>query len=256
MPGGGGDDGCPGVDCDTIDTLFPSAGDGVYWIDPLGSGIAYETFCDQTLDGGGWTLVANIDDVNDPYFGGHAAPFYGAAFLDAWETDSTRNPTQIGNYTTALVVSAKYRSFSEIPVSDVKIMYLAGTAPGQQINAPYFVGLGLSGNATLDAHFAIAPPGRGTCTALFTSFNQDRLVGGTSAPFGLNCSDSNEDWFNVSPTAENARIGGQDADFSLSMNAWLGALGDRGFSTSLYEKTWGEFSVGSAADRDILLFVR
>jgi hypothetical protein len=40
------------------------------------------------------------------------------------------------------------------------------------------------------------------------------------------------------------------------MNAWLGAMGDRAFSTGDYTKTWGEFSTGTAADRDILVFVR
>ena len=44
--------------------------------------------------------------------------------------------------------------------------------------------------------------------------------------------------------------------FTLSMNAWLGAMGDRGFSTSAYTKTWGEYATGATTDRAILLFVR
>ena len=31
-------------------------GDGIYWIDPDGTG-AFEVFCDMTSSGSGWTLV-------------------------------------------------------------------------------------------------------------------------------------------------------------------------------------------------------
>ena len=63
----GSSEGCPAVDCEDVQTTLTSATDGNYWIDPEGSGDAFEIFCDLTTEGGGWTLVANIDDIHDPW---------------------------------------------------------------------------------------------------------------------------------------------------------------------------------------------
>jgi hypothetical protein len=40
----------------------PSAGDGVYWIDPdgAGGGKPFSVWCDMTLSGGGWTRVDEL----------------------------------------------------------------------------------------------------------------------------------------------------------------------------------------------------
>ena len=49
----------PALNCKDLKNKRPSVVSGVYWIDPDGGyhGNAFEAYCDQQTDGGGWTLV-------------------------------------------------------------------------------------------------------------------------------------------------------------------------------------------------------
>ena len=49
----------PALNCKDLKNKRPSVASGVYWIDPDGGyhGNAFEVYCDQKTDGGGWTLV-------------------------------------------------------------------------------------------------------------------------------------------------------------------------------------------------------
>ncbi|MFH1469103.1 MAG: MopE-related protein [Pseudomonadota bacterium] len=230
---------CPVTDCAEVLAIRPGAADGNYWIDPDGSGDAFEIFCDLTSEGGGWTLAAHIDDINDPYF--------EAQQDEPWETDSVRNETTFPSMTSDISVSAKYPTWGRMDVTDLYIYY--------KNDDVYFLCEGLDWVSTLDVIFADTPA-QGSCSANCTAWSETRMPESSQAPVGLNCNDPNEGWMS-SAVAENARVGAlATAHTCCVFNGFIGAAGDRGFDTSDHEKTWAAYSSGASEDNNIMVFVR
>ncbi len=204
-----------------------------------GTGDAYEVFCDLSHEGGGWTLAAHIDDVNDPYF--------EAQQTEPWETDSVRNETTFPSWTSDIAVTSKYATWSTLAVTDMYIYY--------KNDDVYFLCEGLDWVETLEVIFADSST-QGYCSSTCTIYTEDRMPESSITPAGLNCNDPNEGWMSTG-SAENARVGALSNPHSCCVyNAFIGAAGDRGFSTSDLEKTWAAYSSGEEEDDNIMVFVR
>ncbi len=73
--------------CLTIFQQNPATPDGIYTIDSDGGGgnPPYDVFCDMSNDGGGWTLVANVDDVSEKAALEHGMARCDGALDELWQ---------------------------------------------------------------------------------------------------------------------------------------------------------------------------
>ena len=73
--------GCYGNDCADILSNGWSIGDGVYSIDPDGSGgsAPYDVYCDMTTDGGGWMRITHLHSNRDIGSIKRNTPFFTAS---------------------------------------------------------------------------------------------------------------------------------------------------------------------------------
>lgn len=81
------------VSCAQLHADFPQLDSGAYWIDPDGvdPSDAHHLWCDMENDGGGWTLVASLDNVGSAYTT-QAAVNVGLLDSAAWPVGDAKIP--------------------------------------------------------------------------------------------------------------------------------------------------------------------
>ena len=99
-PGGGGTSrDHAGVSCMSINNSHPVSGDGVYWIDPDGSGGGepFEVYCEMSTKGGGWMLILSFQDPGPYWTRFSEGPIGGAANIGHFDGTGLGSPHEISS---------------------------------------------------------------------------------------------------------------------------------------------------------------
>ncbi len=99
---------CAVASCQAVISARPTAADGTYFIDPVGSG-AYEVSCDMTTDGGGWTLAMKSLDNNSELV-------YNAAL---WTDTTLLNEA---DFDLAGTTNSKFAAYNDMPFSEFRML--------------------------------------------------------------------------------------------------------------------------------------
>ena len=120
---------CQPKSCHEMLTLMGPLSDGVYTIDSdgTGAGVAYQTYCDMTTDGGGWTRI----------YRHHVAGGYFSSPADATSkntNDATNNLYSALDKIPDFVINGKYRFRMNWPGYSAKNIWLQSTNPMNDVD--------------------------------------------------------------------------------------------------------------------------